>query len=233
VAASPPDEVAAYFGAQPPETLLSANWNVAPTTDIHAVVEGGPGTSAEGERLLETFHWGLVPMWAKDVKVGNRMINARSETVASKNAYRSAIKRRRCIIPADGFYEWKAPAEKGAKKQPYFIHRADGEPLAIAGLWERWKGPDKDAEETLHSCTILTTSANGFMSKLHDRMPVLLPASAWDAWLDPDNDDVESLLGLLVPAPEGLLDAHTVDPKVGNVANRGSELAERWEPPAD
>ncbi len=242
VSASPPDEMAKYFGASAPEALLPENYNVAPTTDIYALVGASTtdaaaagDTTSEPERRLETFHWGLVPMWAKEQKVGNRMINARAETVESKNAYRASFKRRRCIIPATGFYEWKVVGkdDKGKpRKQPMFIHRGDGEPLAIAGLWERWRGPDKDWDEALHSATIVTTSANDFMSDIHDRMPVLLPPSAWDEWLDPDNDDVDALKELLIPADEALLTAHPVDPKVGNVRNRGEELIEPYEPPA-
>lgn len=246
VSASPPDELSKYFGAAPPEALLPENYNVAPTVDIYGLIaqadadtdDPGPSPDATATtanvRRLETFHWGLIPMWAKEQKVGYRMINARAETVATKNSFRSAFKRRRCLIPATGFYEWKVVGtdEKGKpRKQPFFIHRPDGEPLAMAGLWERWRGPDKDWDEALHSATIITTEANRFMSDIHDRMPVFLPPSAWDEWLDPANDDVADLERLLVPAGEGLLDAHAVDPKVGNVRNRGPELVEPWTDP--
>lgn len=214
VSGSSPGELAEYFQVPAPEVLLPENYNVAPTTDIYAVAE----------ESLQTFHWGLVPMWAKDIKIGNRMINARAETVESKNAYRAAFKRRRCLIPATGFFEWKA------KQQPMFIFGDNGEPLAMAGLYERWRGPDKDWEQALHSATIITTEANGFMSRFHDRMPVLLARADWDEWLDPTNDDVPSLKKLLVPAPEGLLAAHDVDPKVGKVSNRGPELIEPYSP---
>lgn len=240
VAASPPDEMAKYFGAAPPDALLPENYNVAPTSDIYALVadavpEVDTASSAAVQpvappvppRRLETFHWGLIPMWAKEQKIGNRMINARAETVESKNGFRAAFKRRRCLIPADGFYEWKVVGkdDKGKpKKQPMFIHRPDGEPMAMAGLWERWLGPEKDWDEALHSATIVTTEANEFMAGIHNRMPVFLPPSVWDEWLDPDNDDVESLKELLVPAGESLLDAHPVDPAVGNVRNKGAEL---------
>lgn len=256
VATAPPEELAAYFGASPPETELPENYNVAPTHDVYAVRDrlppiadgdgdgggAGGGESAESggagaagpERRIETFHWGLVPMWAKEEKVGYRMINARAETIATKNAYRSAFKRRRCLVPNDGFYEWKVVGtdDKGKpRKQPYFIHRPDGEPLAMAGVWERWRGPDRDWDEALHSVAVVTTEANDFMSAIHDRMPVFLPPSAWDEWLDPGNDDTDSLQQLLlVPAPEELLVAHPVDPKVGNVRNRGPELVEPYDP---
>ena len=246
VAASPPDEMAKFFGATPPDVLLPENYNVAPTTDIYALVGQRPAevdvasaaaaTPVEAPspaRELRTFHWGLVPMWAKEQKIGNRMINARGETVESKNSFRAAFKRRRCIVPADGFYEWKVIGkdDKGKpKKQPMYIHRPDGEPLAMAGLWERWRGPDKDWDEALHSATVVTTKANAFMSDIHDRMPVFLPPSVWDEWLDPENDDVEALKELLVPAGESLLVAHPVDPAVGNVRNKGAELIEPYDP---
>lgn len=255
VSTSPPDELAKYFGAAPPEAMLGENYNVAPSQDVYAVVEerprrsgeedesvpestqgaadaDAPGAQGQATRRLEAFHWGLVPLWAKDTKVGYRMINARAETIARKNAYRTAFKRRRCILPADGFYEWKVVGtdERGKpRKQPFFIHRADGEPLAMAGVWERWMGPDKDRAEALHSVAVVTTQANEFMSQIHDRMPVFLPPSAWEQWLDPDVDDTEALQRLLVPAPEGLLTAHPVDPKVGNVRNRGSELIDVYD----
>ena len=180
-----------------------------------------------------------MPGWAKDLSVGNRMINARSETIATKNAFRRPFARRRCIIPADGFYEWtKVPGHR--KKQPYFIHRTDDEPLAFAGLWEVWRGPKDggdgagradegdDGEERpfIRSCTIITTSANETMAAIHDRMPVILPPSAWDAWLDPANDDVEALGRLLVPAPPELITMHPVSIEVSNVRNKGPHLTE-------
>lgn len=228
VAASPPDEVAAWFGAESAMPELAPNYNVAPTTDVAAVVQ----PRAEGtQRRLEAFHWGLVPRWAKDIKIGNRMINARAEGVATKNAFRSAFARRRCLVPADGFYEWRKSEHDPKQKQPYYIHRADGEPLAMAGLWERWRDPEgpDDADE-LHSCTVVTTDANDFMAPIHDRMPVLLPRTAFDEWLDPNQRDTEALQRLLVPAPEGLLVAHAVDRAVGNVRNKGAGLVDPVEP---
>jgi putative SOS response-associated peptidase YedK len=156
------------------------------------------------------------------------MINARAETLASKNAYKPAFKRRRCLIPADGFYEWKKiPGQK--TKQPHFIHQPDGEPLAFAGLWEVWRGPDRQGDP-LRSCTIVTTSANETMEPLHDRMPVILPASAWDQWLDPANDDLETLGKLLVPAPPEVIVTHPVSTEVNSVRNKGAELIEPVDP---
>jgi putative SOS response-associated peptidase YedK len=233
VSSTPPDQLADYFDVEAvPEQLLDRGptYNTAPTTGVLVVHSDG------SLRHLESFRWGLVPSWAKDVSVGNRMINARAETVASKPAYRKAFARRRCIIPADGFYEWTtAPGSR--KKQPYFIHRPDGEPFAFAGLWERWKGPKQsttaeapDPElpvaEPLRSCTIITTSANDKMSELHDRMPVILPRSAWDDWLSPDVDDLDLLGSLLVPAPSELIAFHPVSTDVNNVRNKGAQLTE-------
>lgn len=237
VSASPPDEIARYFDAAPPETALEASYNVAPTNDVYAVTSDG------GVRRVEAYHWGLVPKWAKDPKIGSKMINARSETLATKNAYKSAFKRKRCIIPADGFYEWqRKPDPEGKpkpKKQPHYIHSTDDAPLAIAGLWEVWKGPRKASDEAaggqeedqaLHSCTIITTTPNETMATLHDRMPVLLPASAWDEWLDPDNDDLDTLGKLLVPAPSELITTYPVTTAVNSVRNKGPELLDRFVP---
>jgi putative SOS response-associated peptidase YedK len=155
------------------------------------------------------------------------MINARAESVADKGAYKHAFKKRRCIIPADGFYEWKKVAGQKAK-QPYYIQRTDGEPLAFAGLWEIWR-PDDDVDRTtdpLRSCTIITGQPNEKIAEIHDRMPVMLPPSAWDAWLDPENDDLEALGKLLVPAPASLLAVHPVSRAVNNVQETGAELIE-------
>lgn len=219
VSATPPDQIAAYFGTEAPEALLEASYNVAPTNDVYAVLSDGTA------RHVDAFHWGFVPMWAKDPKIGAKMINARAESLAEKNAYKAAFRRRRCLIPADGFYEWqkRADAPAKAKKQPFYIHRVDGEPIAFAGLWEVWKGPNKD-QEPLRSCTIITTTPNETMAKIHDRMPVILPASVWDTWLDRDNDDLELLGKLLVPCPSELLAVHTISTEVNNVRSKGPEL---------
>lgn len=225
VAASPPDEVARYFGATAVAEEVKAaepeaNFNVAPSTDVFVVHE------ETGERLVDQFHWGLVPIWAKDLKVGNRMINARAETIAEKNAYKRPFAKRRCIIPADGFYEWtKVPGHK--KKQPWFIHRPDDEPIAFAGLWDIWRGPDRKGPEEVRSCTIITGSPNEKMANIHDRMPVMLPPSAWDEWLDPTLHDLDVLQEFLVPAPAELIRIHPVSAEVGNVRNRGAHLTER------
>ena len=214
VSASPPDEIAKYFDAAAPEQALGENYNVAPTNDVYAVYETG------GVRRMDPFHWGLVPHWAKDPSVGNRMINARAETLESKNAFKPALRKRRCIVPADGFYEWKKiPGQK--RKQPMFIQRNDGEPMAFAGLWSIWR--DSEGGE-LHSCTIITTSANEDVADVHDRMPVILGRESWGTWLDERNDDLDTLGKLLVPAPPRLIRLHPVSTDVNNVRNKGPHL---------
>ena len=223
VSASPPDHIAKYFDVdEVSEALLEPSYNVAPTNDVYAITEDG------GVRRLDAFHWGLVPFWAKDPSVGNRMINARAESIAEKNAYKHAFKKRRCIIPADGFYEWKkVPGQK--RKQPMFIHPPEGEMYAFAGLWEVWRGGEDD-REPLRSCTILTTEPNEATSEVHDRMPVILPASAWREWLDRENDDLATLGKLLVPAPAKLTLMHPVSTDVNNVRNKGADLCEAVDP---
>ena len=222
VSATPPDQVAAYFGTEAPEALLEPSYNVAPTRDVYAVLADG------STRRLDAFHWGLVPRWAKELKVGARMINARAETLASKGAYKPAFQKRRCLIPADGFYEWaKRPGVKA--KQPYFVHRPDGAPYAFAGLWELWRGPDGEGEP-LRSCTIITTAANETMATVHDRMPVILPPEAWDTWLDRECDDLDLLGKLLVPAPPALTVLRPVSTEVNNVRHDGPQLTVEVEP---
>ncbi|MDT7732796.1 MAG: hypothetical protein QOK45_3091 [Mycobacterium sp.] len=220
VSSSPPDELAKYFDVEAvAEAVLEPSFNVAPSNDVYVVLETG------GLRRLDAFRWGLVPFWSKDPSTGNKMINARAEGIAEKSAYKRTFSKRRCIIPADGFYEWKRiPGQKS--KQPYFIHRADGEPMAFAGLWEIWR-PDEDGERTsdpLRSCTIITGTPNEKIAEIHDRMPVMLPPSAWAEWLDPQNDDVDALGKLLVPAPASLLALHPVSRSVNNVRDNGPEL---------
>jgi putative SOS response-associated peptidase YedK len=162
------------------------NFNVAPTQEILTIV------SHDNENKLEKLHWGLVPFWAKDTSIGSRMINARAETVSSKPSFRNAFKKRRCLIPADGFYEWTG--EKG-KKQPYYVSIPSGEPFAFAGLWERWT--DKDDKSVYSSCTIITTAASESIREIHHRMPVILYPEVYEKWLDveiQDPKDLESVL---------------------------------------
>lgn len=222
VSTSTPDEIAQYFGVQAVEEKLEPNYNVAPTTDVYTILEDG------GVRHLDAFHWGLVPFWAKDPSIGSRMINARAETLAEKNAFKDSFAKRRCIVPVDGFYEWKKePGKK--KKQPYLIERPDGRPLAFAGLWSTWGSKDDDSG-VLRSCTIITTAANDAMSEIHDRMPVMLQEDDWATWLDRENNDLTSLGQLLLPAPDELISMYPVDPMVGNVRNNGPELIDPYDP---
>ncbi|MCU1356130.1 MAG: hypothetical protein JWM89_1548 [Acidimicrobiales bacterium] len=220
VSSSPPDEIARYFDAEPPtETAIEPSWNVAPTDDVYVVLADG------GVRRVASHHWGLVPFWATSPAIGNKMINARADALATKSAFKRAFQKKRCLIPADGFYEWRK-IEGQKAKQPFFIHRPDDEPLAFAGLWEEWRGPDRSRDERLRSATIITTTPNELLATIHDRMPVILPSSAWEAWLDPADDDIEALGKLLVPAPAGLLTMHPVATDVGNVRNNGPQLIE-------
>ncbi len=224
VSAAPVDDLAKYFSATTPEHALEANFNVAPTTEVYAV------RADEGERSLAAMRWGLVPFWAKDLKIGSRMINARSETVADKPAFRRAFTKRRCLLPADGFYEWQKIQGQKAK-QPFFIHRVDEEPLVFAGLYEFWhpkddEGNDIPDADRIVSCTILTTAANKTMAPVHDRMPVMLAPGVWDDWLDPASDH-DFVASLMVPAPESLLTMYPVSTAVNSVRNNASELIER------
>jgi putative SOS response-associated peptidase YedK len=242
VSSNTPDRIASYFGASFDTEPLGENYNVAPTNDIYAVVQpevqpdvqsGDPiGDAASVQPAIRAFHWGLVPSWAKNTKIGSKMINARAETLSEKPVFKKLLVSRRVIIPMDGFYEWQVVAGQKTK-QPMFIHRRDGEPLAVAGLWSRWRDPTTEPDPSgtpgteqrwLHSCTIITTAANATMAPIHDRMPVLLPATRWNEWLDPSNHDIESLVRLLVPAPDELLIMHPVSTTVNNVRNNGPEL---------
>ena len=229
VSASPPDQIARYFDAEAPEAALEPSYNVAPTNDVYVVHVDG------STRRVEPMYWGLVPHWAKDPSIGSKMINARAETLADKNAFKSPLAKRRCIIPADGFYEWlKGPGQK--KKQPMFIHRDDDTPFAFAGLWSVWRDPNATAEEreagggTLRSCTIITGAPNEKVREVHDRMPVMLPRDAWETWLDPAVQDIEVATKLLVPAPAAGIDIYPVSLEVNNVRNKGIHLMDRVDP---
>lgn len=227
VSSSSPERIAAYFGADVAVETLGENYNVAPTNDIYGVV-----ADADGHREVRAFQWGLVPPWAKDTKIGSKMINARCETVATKAAFKSDFRKHRLIVPMDGFYEWAPGVEGGPRtksgkpaKRPFFVHRPDGEPLAVAGIWSAWRdreaGPDAP---WLHTASLITTDANATMAPVHDRMPVVLPKAMWDVWLDPTNHNVAMLSGLLVPARDDLLTLHEVSTDVNNVRNKGIEL---------
>lgn len=202
------DDVADLL-ALPSIPALSPRYNIAPTQTIWAARIDQAG----GERRLVPLRWGLIPHWAKDAGIGARLINARSETAAEKPAFRGAFRRRRCLVPADGYYEWSATP---AGKQPYFIRRCDGQAFAIAGLYEAWT--DADGKPT-ESCALLTTRANEELAQLHDRMPVILERGAHQDWLDPTLADAAHLSALLTPAPRDALRADPVSRRVNNPRN--------------
>jgi putative SOS response-associated peptidase YedK len=233
--------------ALPPR--LEPDYNVAPTKEVYAVLERPRRRESEdadpedkdpedpaplqAERQLRVVTWGLVPSWAKDPKIGSRMINARMETVAEKPAYRRAFERRRAILPADGYFEWYETDEVTTsgkqRKQPFFIRPRDGSILAMAGLYELWRDParaDDDPQRWRWTCTVITTDAEDDLGRIHDRMPLMLTPDRYDAWLDPDNRDQANLLSLLQPAAPGLLEAFPVSTLVSNAANNGPELIE-------
>ena len=189
-------------------------YNIAPTESVLTV------RNVEG-REAAFMRWGLIPFWAKDPKIGARMINARAETVAEKPAFRNALKRRRCLVLADGYYEWqKTPVGK----RPYRIILKSGEPFAMAGLWETWKDPQGNV---VPSCTIITTEANDFLEPIHNRMPVILPRDAEGVWLDPDVKDSASLTSILAPYSDGALDAYEISTLVNYARNNGPEVIAR------
>lgn len=213
---------------------LAPDFNVAPTKPVYAVVERPPSEdrSADPVRQLRTFRWGLIPSWAKDPAIGNRMINARMETVAEKPAFRRAFSSRRCLLPADGYFEWYPTEELGKTgkplKQPFFIRPRDGGILAMAGLYEIWRDPTRDEDDPeafRWTCTVITTEAEDDVGMIHDRMPLMVERERWGSWLDPRRPQDE-LLGLLTPAAPGTLEAFPVSKAVGNVRNNGPELVE-------
>jgi putative SOS response-associated peptidase YedK len=210
-----------------PADLAASRFNIAPTSTVPVVLERRSKDSDQSEvhRLVRGMHWGLVPSWAKDIKIGNRMFNARSDTLASKSAFRTPLERRRCLLPASGYFEWrKVPGPKGKPdKQPFYITPADGSVMAFAGLWEFWRSPDG---EPLVSTTIITTDAVGPLTGIHDRMPLILPAADWDAWLSLDND-AAAVAPLLEPPSLELvsqLELRPVSSRVGNVRNDDAAL---------
>ncbi|RKS71765.1 putative SOS response-associated peptidase YedK [Actinomadura pelletieri DSM 43383] len=214
---------------------IQPDYNVAPTKQVPVVLDRRPKDAPEEEpavRQLRTVRWGLVPSWAKDLSIGSRMINARVETVHEKPSYRRAFARRRCLLPADGYFEWytlqqdPADGEKKAKKpqkQPFFIRPNDGAIMAMAGLYELWKSPE---DEWVWTCTVITTNAPDDLGRIHDRMPMIVERDRWDAWLDPALTDTEEVHGLLVPAMAGTMDAYPVSKAVNSVKNNGPELIE-------
>ncbi len=207
---------AAHFGAVVAlDEQLDASWNVAPTDRVYAVAEH------DGERRLGTFRWGLIPWFAKEPKGAARHINARAETAATSPVFRDSFARKRCLIPADGFYEWEKRESGG--KLPHFIRHGDGTPLAFAGLWSSWKSPEGDRVTT---CSIITTTPNGLVAPIHDRMPLILLRAGWDRWLDREVTDPAAVSPLLVPAGDGLLTEHPVSTLVNDVKNNYPECVE-------
>ena len=211
---SPHEAVVRLFGvAAAPE--IEPRWNIAPTQFIASVREAG------GPREVAMLYWGLVPSWAKEKSIGARMINARSETLGDKPSFRNAFRRRRCLILADGYYEWQ---RSGAVKQPYFIAFADGQPFGMAGLWERWRDPATG--EPLESCGIVTTSPAPTVAHVHDRMPVIVPPDAYAEWLDPKNEATDRLERLFEPCGRPDLQARPVSRRVNDARNQGPGLIE-------
>jgi putative SOS response-associated peptidase YedK len=233
-----PDDLVVEFEAVRAEgqAALPADYNVAPTKDVYVVrqkkerdAEGAP--TGASHRELRAVRWGLVPGWAKDPTVGNRLLNARVESLADKPAFKKAARSRRCLVPADGWYEWARRLD-ATTKQPYFITPEDGSVLAFAGLWEVWgRGEDR-----LYTCTVVTAPAVGALQEIHERMPLVLPRERWADWLDPAREDVEELAQPTPPELVERLELRPVGTAVNNVKNNGPELEARVDtvsPPAD
>lgn len=210
---SAPEAIRKLFGYMD-QPNFPKRYNVAPIQPIPIV------RMVDGRRQFALVRWGLIPSWVKDPRTFMLLINARGESLKEKPAFRAAIRHRRCLIPADGFYEWK---QAGARKQPYYIHLKSGGPFAFAGLWESWHGPN--GEET-ESAAIVTTNANATLAPLHDRMPVIVEPAAYDLWLNCQKVDADTALALIMPAREGLLATHPVSTAVNRVANDGARLIE-------
>lgn len=213
-----PEAMRRLFG-YPEMPNFPARYNVAPTQPIPIV------RVVEGKRQFALVRWGLLPSWVKDPKTFTLLINARGETVTEKPAFRNAMKRRRCLIPADGFYEWK---RDGAIKRPHYIRRKDGAPFAFAGLWETWMGPNG---EEMESAAIVTTTANQILAPIHDRMPVILTPDAYEMWLDTANVDSKTAMALIAPAQNELFEAFEISPLVNRVANDGPQVQEPFTAP--
>jgi putative SOS response-associated peptidase YedK len=230
-----PDDLVVEFEAvrADGQPALPADYNVAPTKDVYVVRhkkerDGDGRPTGQGHRELRAVRWGLVPSWAKDPAVGNRLLNARVESLTDKPAFRTAARSRRCLVPADGWYEW-AKRLDSPTKQPYFITPQDGSVLAFAGLWEVWgKGEDR-----LYTCTVVTAPAVGALQEIHERMPLVLPRDRWSAWLDPAHEDVGALVEPTPPALVERLELRPVGTAVNNVKNNGPELEARVESVAE
>jgi putative SOS response-associated peptidase YedK len=209
----PTSELAGIFMAEDLAADPGGRFNVAPTDEAAVVVQ------REDRRAIKACRWGLIPHWAESARVGNRMFNARAETLTTSPVFRDAFRKRRCLVPVDSFYEWR---REGKARQPFRIVRSDGRPLALAGLWAGWRDPE--TEEVRRTFTIVTTAPNDLMRPIHDRMPVVVAPEAWDRWLDPELPDLGELQGLLVPAPDGGLEIYPVSRAVNDVRNQGPQL---------
>ncbi|MFI1963930.1 SOS response-associated peptidase [Streptomyces pathocidini] len=250
-----PEDLVGLFGVAKwePEETLAADWNVAPTKDVHAVLERPDKQSDRPDpvRQLRTLRWGLVPYWSKTPEGGAKMINARAESLHEKASFRQAFAARRCLLPADGYYEWVTGADereleeqgrrKRTRKQPYFVTPADGSVMALAGLYEFWRDPTLPGDHQRAwwvTCTVVTTEAettplagggageNGprSLADIHPRMPLVLPEDRWSAWLDPSRTEPDDLRPLLAPPAAGTVRAYPVSTDVSNVRNNGPEL---------
>lgn len=202
---TPVSVLAERFEIEDSPSSITPSYNIAPTQQVATVL------AENGKRKLEMLHWGLIPSWAKDPEVGNRMINARAETVAEKPSYRKAFQERRCLILADGFYEWQK-TDNG--KQPFYIRMQDESPFAFAGLWESWRNGRE-----IRSCTIITTAPNELAAPIHNRMPVILNPGDYEMWLDPDFDERDPLTSLLKPYPADVMEAYPVSRRVNKPSN--------------
>ena len=241
VSVSSPQILVERFGVE--ETTVEQrepDYNVTPRALVPIVRDrpARPERDLPAARVLSMVRWGLVPSWAESTAIGDKLINARAETITEKAAYKRAFQRRRCIVPADAFYEWRPSRRSSAARpprQPYLVRRRDGEPLAFAGLWEIWRDetiPDPDAPDAwVRSCTIVTTRANVVLEPIHHRMPVVLDDRVWDEWLDPATDDLPSLEAMLQPAPDEWFDVYPVSSRVNTPDNNDAELVQRV--PAD
>lgn len=208
-------ELQRYFNAQPPPFEIQPSYNVAPTQEIPVIIQ------SENARHIKRRHWGLVPFWAKDISIGSRMINARVETLSSKPAFKAALKHRRCLIPANGFYEWQG---KAGRKQPYYFCLPSGEPFAFAGLYEIWKDEEAPPEAGLYkSCAIITTDASESVRDIHGRMPLILKPEAYDEWLDADNQEPAEMEKLLRTKCVQDLARYPVSKLVNQVENNSKE----------
>jgi putative SOS response-associated peptidase YedK len=209
----PASELAEIFAAEPLVDDPGPRFNVAPTDAALVVVQ------REDRRAITAYRWGLIPHWADSVKAGSRMFNARAETLTSSPAFRDSLRRKRCLVPVEAFYEWR---REGTLRQPYTIGRSDGRPLVLAGLWDGWRDPDLD--QVRRTFTIVTTTPNDTMATIHNRMPVMLDESDWSTWLDPRSADLGELLAFLEPREGPELSITPVSQLVNNVRNDGPEL---------